>query len=116
VYVEKTTTLILLDLQLEHNFIDCTGISTIDINTGTGSDASAPRSTVKSKQRYDRQSVGQSVLVSGAHLGPVTNFTFSFKYFSDSCGFFNFVALCLTRGRSAIYCTITYGPCQSSHS
>jgi hypothetical protein len=26
---------------------------------------------------YDRQSVGQSVLVSGAHLEPVTNFSFS---------------------------------------
>jgi hypothetical protein len=29
---------------------------------------------------YDRQSVGQSVLVSGAHLGPVTNFSFSLKF------------------------------------
>jgi hypothetical protein len=36
---------------------------------------------------YDRQSVGQSVLVSGAHLGPVTNFSFSFKFLLDSCGF-----------------------------
>jgi hypothetical protein len=34
--VEKTTILILLDLQLEHNFIDSTGISTTAINTGTG--------------------------------------------------------------------------------
>jgi hypothetical protein len=30
---------------------------------------------------YDRQSVGQSVLVSGAHLGPAINFSFSFKFF-----------------------------------
>jgi hypothetical protein len=48
---------------------------------------------------YDRQSVGQSVLVSGAHLGPVTNFAFSLKFPLDSCGFCNFVAPFLTRGR-----------------
>jgi hypothetical protein len=36
---------------------------------------------------YVRQSVGQSVLVSGAHLGPVTNFSFSLKFLLDSCGF-----------------------------
>jgi large-conductance mechanosensitive channel len=29
---------------------------------------------VKVKVIYDRQSVGQSVLVSGTHLGPATNF------------------------------------------
>jgi hypothetical protein len=32
---------------------------------------------------YDRQSVGQSVLVSGAHQGPVTTFSFSLKFTSD---------------------------------
>jgi hypothetical protein len=36
---------------------------------------------------YDRQSVGQSVLVSGAHLGTVTNFSFSLKFLLDSCLF-----------------------------
>jgi hypothetical protein len=36
---------------------------------------------------YDRQSVGQSVLVSGAHLGPVTNFSFSLKFLIDIYGF-----------------------------
>jgi hypothetical protein len=36
---------------------------------------------------YDRQSVGQSVLVSGAHLGPVINFSFSLKFLLDSYGF-----------------------------
>jgi hypothetical protein len=41
----------------------------------------------KSKLIYDRQSVGQSVLVSGAHLGPATNFYFSLKFSLDSCGF-----------------------------
>jgi hypothetical protein len=35
----------------------------------------------------DRQSVGQSALVSGAHLGPVTNFAFSLKFPLDSFGF-----------------------------
>jgi hypothetical protein len=35
----------------------------------------------------DRQSVDQSLLVSGAHLGPATNFSFSSKFLLDSCGF-----------------------------
>jgi hypothetical protein len=34
----------------------------------------------KSKSHYDRQSVGQSVLVSGAHLGPATNFSISLRF------------------------------------
>jgi hypothetical protein len=34
----------------------------------------------KSKSHYDRQSVGQFVLASGAHLGPATNFSFSLKF------------------------------------
>jgi hypothetical protein len=41
----------------------------------------------KLKLSYDRQSVGQSVLVSGTHLGPTTNFSFSLKFSLDSCGF-----------------------------
>jgi hypothetical protein len=41
----------------------------------------------KLKLYYDRQSVGQSVLVSGTHLGPATNFSFSLKSSLDSCGF-----------------------------
>jgi hypothetical protein len=41
---------------------------------------------LKLKLIYDRQSVGQSVLVSGAHLGPVTNFYFAMKFPLDSCG------------------------------
>jgi hypothetical protein len=37
---------------------------------------------------YDWQSVGQSVLVLGIHLGPVTNFSHSpFDYFLDSFGY-----------------------------
>jgi hypothetical protein len=36
----------------------------------------------KSKLYYDRQSVGQSILLSGTHLGPATNFSHSlFDYF-----------------------------------
>jgi hypothetical protein len=42
---------------------------------------------LKLKLIYDRQSVGQSVLVSGAHLGPLTNFSFSLKFLSDICVF-----------------------------
>jgi hypothetical protein len=34
----------------------------------------------KSKSHYDLQSVGQSVLVSGAHLRPATNFSFSWRF------------------------------------
>jgi hypothetical protein len=41
----------------------------------------------KLKLIYDRQSVDQSVLVSGAHLGPATNFSSSLKFPLDSCGF-----------------------------
>jgi hypothetical protein len=42
---------------------------------------------LKLKLNYDRQSAGQSVLVSGTHLGPVTNFPFSLKFSLDICGF-----------------------------
>jgi hypothetical protein len=42
---------------------------------------------LKLKLIYDRQSVGQSVLVSGAHLGPVINFSFSLKFPLDSWDF-----------------------------
>jgi hypothetical protein len=41
----------------------------------------------KSELYYDRQSVGQSVLVLGTHLCPVTSFSFSSKFSIDSCGF-----------------------------
>jgi hypothetical protein len=54
---------------------------------------------LKLKLIYDRQSVGQSVMVSGAHLGPLTNFSFAMRFSVDSCGFVVFVAPSLTRGR-----------------
>jgi hypothetical protein len=42
---------------------------------------------LKSKLYYDRRSVGQSVLVSGTHLGPSTNFPPSlFNYFLTVAG------------------------------
>jgi hypothetical protein len=70
----------------------------------------------KLKLIYDRQSVGQSVLVSGAHLEPATNFSFSLKFPLDSCGFvILWCPLCREDG-SAIYSAIASGPCQSSHS
>jgi hypothetical protein len=37
------------------------------------------KSKSKSNLYYDRQSVGQSVLVSGTHLGPATNFSHIFS-------------------------------------
>jgi hypothetical protein len=48
---------------------------------------SAVHSVAQLQLIYDRQSVGQSILVSGTHLGPVTNFSFSLKFLLDSCGF-----------------------------
>jgi hypothetical protein len=42
---------------------------------------------LKMKLNYDRQSVGQSVLVSGVYLGPVANFSFPLIFSLDSCGF-----------------------------
>jgi hypothetical protein len=47
---------------------------------------------------YGRQSVAQLVLVSGAHLGPATNFSFSLK-FPRQLRLCYFVAPSLTRGR-----------------
>jgi hypothetical protein len=46
-----------------------------------------PTDWLKLKLNYDWQSVGQSVLVTGAHLGPTTNFSFSLKFALDSCEF-----------------------------
>jgi hypothetical protein len=39
---------------------------------------------LKLKLIYDRQSVGQSVLVSGTHVGSATNFSFSLKFPLDN--------------------------------
>jgi hypothetical protein len=50
------------------------------------SDGSTERQ-VKVKVTLRPTVVGQSVLVSGAHLGPATNFSFSLRFSLDSCGF-----------------------------
>jgi hypothetical protein len=42
---------------------------------------------LKLKLHYDRQSVGQSILVSGTHPGHATSFSFFLKFCLDSCGF-----------------------------
>jgi hypothetical protein len=41
----------------------------------------------KPKSYYDRQSVGQSVLVSDPHPGPATKLSFFLTFSLDSCGF-----------------------------
>jgi hypothetical protein len=71
---------------------------------------------LKSKLIYDRQSVGQSVLVSGTHLGPATNFSFSLKFPLGSCRFVILYCLLWREDGPVIYCTIASGPCQSSRS
>jgi hypothetical protein len=48
---------------------------------------SGVQAAMKLKLIYDRQSVGQSVLALGTHLGPATNFSFAFNFSLDSCGF-----------------------------
>jgi hypothetical protein len=53
----------------------------------------------KSKSHYDRQSVGQSNLVPGAHLGPAINFSFSLRFYFRQLTVCYFVAPSLTRGR-----------------
>jgi hypothetical protein len=54
---------------------------------------------LKLELNYGRQSIGQSVLVSGAHLGPATNFYFSLKYSLRQLLVCYFIAPSLTRGR-----------------
>jgi hypothetical protein len=44
----------------------------------------------KFKLIYDRQSVGQSVLVPGTHMGPVTNFFSLLEISLGICGILNF--------------------------
>jgi hypothetical protein len=53
----------------------------------------------KSKSHYDRQSVGQSVLVPGAHLGPANNFFFLFENLFCTVAVCYFVASSRERGR-----------------
>jgi hypothetical protein len=60
---------------------------------------------LKPKLIYDRQSVGQSFLVSGTHLGPATNFFFQLEIFFRQLPVCYFVEPSLTRGR---VCNLLY--------
>jgi hypothetical protein len=60
---------------------------------------------LKLKSHYERQSVGQSVLVSGAHLGPATKFFFLLEIFFRHLRVCYFVTPSLTRGR---VCNLLY--------
>jgi hypothetical protein len=62
-------------------------------------------SVLNFKLNFDRQSVGQSVLVAGAHLGPATNSSFCLKFSLDSWRVCCFLAPPLTRER---VCNLLY--------
>jgi hypothetical protein len=64
----------------------------------------------KSKLCYARQSVGQSVLVSGTHLGPRAGFLLPL----DSCVFIDMDILC--DAKTGLSFTIATGPRQHSNS
>jgi hypothetical protein len=67
----------------------------------------------KSKLYYDRQSVGQSVLISGTHLGLATNFSHSlFHYFSTVSGLLMWDAL--SDEKSGLYFSVFAGHRQRS--
>jgi hypothetical protein len=61
--------------------------SSVDTQQAEVSRQLRPDTNVKLTLNYDRQSVDQSVLVSGDHLGPLTNFPFSLKFSLDNCEF-----------------------------
>jgi hypothetical protein len=101
-------TLIILQVDLVHHFINATCITLLLVQLycvtthwlapvsqsqsyfATDSQSVSTswcRLKLKLKLIYDRQSVRQSVMVSGAHLGPLTNFSFAMRFSVDSCGF-----------------------------
>jgi hypothetical protein len=80
---DTAPTLIVLHVNLVQHFINATSITTDNWSLLTGNSYRQ----MQLQLIYDRQSVGQSVLVSGTHLGPMTNFSFSLKFLLDSCGF-----------------------------
>jgi hypothetical protein len=69
---------------------------------------------MKSKLNYDRQSVGQSVLVSGPHLEPMTRFFFFFSL--TMAGLLLWGTLSDERMSLSFTPTIASGHCQISHS
>jgi hypothetical protein len=66
-------TLIILQVNLAHYFIYTTDLQSVTDHWWC---TTALDSQTKSKLHYDQQSVGRSIMVSGAHLGHVTNFSF----------------------------------------
>jgi hypothetical protein len=58
----------------------------------------------KFKSHYDRQSVGQSILVSGTYLGPATNFSLFLWLFLDSWRFVD-VGSPLWRENGSVICS-----------
>jgi hypothetical protein len=64
----------------------------------------------KLKLNYDRQSVGQSVLVSDTHLGPATNFSVSLKLSLASRGFVILELPLWREDGSVIYCYCWFSP------
>jgi hypothetical protein len=84
-----------LRLQAERNQLDQTDAATLCFRTPGKS---------KSKLYYDRQSFGQSLLVSGTHLGPRDQF-FLLEFFFRQLRVYYFVAPSLTRGRA---CNLLY--------
>jgi hypothetical protein len=69
-------------------------------------------SLFKSKSHYDRQSVGQSILVSGAHLGPATNFSFSLRFSFRQLLFVTLYRPLWIEDGSVIYCCCWSSPAQ----
>jgi hypothetical protein len=63
----------------------------------------------ESKLCYDRRSVGQSILVSGSHLGPKTRFLL----LSDSCGFVDMGYPLWRKDESVVYNCCCPSPAQS---
>jgi hypothetical protein len=71
---------------------------------------------LKLKLNYDRQPVGQSVLVSGTYLGPATNSSFSLRFSLDSYGFVILWRPLWREDGSVIYCWCWSSPAQSRSS
>jgi hypothetical protein len=60
------------------------------------------KSKSKSKSHYDRQLIGQSVLMSGAHMGPATNFSISLRFswkLYEVWSYYLYISACLLKGR-----------------
>jgi hypothetical protein len=68
---------------------------------------------LKLKLNYYWQLVGLSVLVSGTHLGPAINFSFSLKFSLDNCVFVILQRPLWREDRCVIYCYCWSSPAQS---